>query len=115
MSIQRARWGTRRGNLRFVASNPASSIIIPATTIQSEPTSVEPQPFPPGERFHGQPWDVEENCEVVVTVTVAVGAVTPFKVTPGGDHVHVAFGGIVPEQLNKTTWLKPFDGVTVTV
>jgi len=113
MSIQRARWGMRRGNLRFVASNAASRAVIPATTIQSEPSGLEPQPVPPGERSRGQPRDVE-ICVVVAKVMMDEGAVDP-TTTPGGDHVHVEFGGRVPVQLINTTWLKPYNGEAVTV
>jgi hypothetical protein len=46
----------------------------------------------------------------------------PDGVTPGGEKVHFVYGFPCvsafagrPAQLNRTTWLKPFDGVTVTV
>ncbi len=52
--------------------------------------------------------------EDVVLIVNFVVATVPFRERPEGDHVHVAPLGRLG-QLSKTTPLKPFEGVTVTV
>jgi hypothetical protein len=51
---------------------------------------------------------------VVVTVTVAMAALAPFRVTEDCEIEHVAADG-VPVQLRATCWLKPPAGVTLSV
>jgi hypothetical protein len=59
---------------------------------------------------------------VVVIVSVAVTGPEPGGVTPGGEKVHFVYGFPFasvfagrPLQPRSTTWLNPFDGVTVRV
>jgi hypothetical protein len=54
---------------------------------------------------------------VVVRVTTAVDGVEPFSVIPGGFHVQVVDCGneATGSQPSRTTWSKPWMGVTVTV
>lgn len=55
---------------------------------------------------------VVESCEVVHTLNVSAPAADPFRVIPGGVKVQEDCAGR-PEQENRTTWLNPFNGVTV--
>lgn len=109
-TIQRVRRGEQADSFRFVASNPASNASIPPTAVQS-PSG--PRPNVPGKGLCGQPRD--DCCVVVATLRAAVAAVDPFSVTPGGENEQVVALGSMLLQLSNTTWLKPLDGVTVTV
>ena len=60
---------------------------------------------------------------VVARVSVAMAFPEPLNVTAGGEKVQVVFGGVINccvlaktlAQPRRTTWLNPFDGVTVKV
>lgn len=65
-------------------------------------------------KIPGGPTEDDDCCDVVFTVTVAVTAELPFRVTACGDHEQVVAWGKLTHDSN-TTWLKPFDGAMVTV
>ena len=54
------------------------------------------------------------EAAVVVTVTVAVEVFDPSSVTELGKTVHAAAVGALL-QLRETAWLKPFNGVRLSV
>lgn len=120
-TIQQVRRGERDG-FRFVASNPASNASSTATAIHSPrwPTGAGPsraskgtRPNAPGKRLRGQ--TRADCCVVVIKSRVAVAAVEPLGMTPGGENVQPVSLGSMLVQLSKTTWLKPLVGVAVTV
>jgi hypothetical protein len=105
-NMNRARRSSACGRLFTEASSAPHIAISPAAT-----THKPRDPGPPGGRRLGHP--CVDCWEVVVTVSVAEFGDSPFKTNPElGDHVQLEAGSVLL-QLNKTTALKPFTGVTV--